>query len=627
MNIKDIARIAGVSTSTVSKIINGKDQSISQDTRDKVLKLVRQYGYTPYAKAGRNAKTWTIGVILRSTTSFDTALDGMIQTAQADGYGILVFNSYSDREQELKNINAVCSRHKVDGIIWQPVDNDSLQHLKQLKDSNVSELTIGPYGGDPTLLLPYRQAAYRLTEELFNRGHRGIGCLLTQGRRTADFLEGFRQCLYDHAIPFDDSLVYHAVDETITNRIANGEITGFVSSHYRMAVEFIQFMHALHYRVPGDVSLVSIRNDTSESLRFPGAPDISTYTIRNADFGSYLCAKLINTIERRDTSPASFVQSFHLDNTATLAAPFAKRSKRILVIGSITIDTYLSVHTLPKAGVTVPTQATHSSPGGRGFNEAIGVAKFGVPVMLLGNVGTDTSADLAFRELTNWNVDTTGVRRRPHTETGKSYIFVDSTGNSMSSLLPGANGTLSAQDILENENLFEDADYCLIQTDIPLDASVEACKIAHRHGAMTILRPSSCSHIPEDMFQYVDILIPSIQELELLYPNEIDTKAKVHKLLDAGANAVIVTYSEHGCDFYTHNRELHLRYPDASRIDATNASDQFTSAIAAYLAYGESLESAVGYAAQSVGYDEDAGLLIDRTALRTASDANLPKQK
>ena len=49
MNIKDIARLAGVSVSTVSKVMNRKDGTISQETREKVLKIARDYNYTPYA--------------------------------------------------------------------------------------------------------------------------------------------------------------------------------------------------------------------------------------------------------------------------------------------------------------------------------------------------------------------------------------------------------------------------------------------------------------------------------------------------------------------------------------------------------------------------------------------------
>ena len=101
MNIRDIARIAGVSTSTVSKIVNGKDSSISEETRKKVLTIVKEYHYKPYASASQRTRSYTIGVLLRSPISFDSTLDGIIQAAQNAGYATDAYNSYSDPEREL----------------------------------------------------------------------------------------------------------------------------------------------------------------------------------------------------------------------------------------------------------------------------------------------------------------------------------------------------------------------------------------------------------------------------------------------------------------------------------------------------------------------------------------------
>lgn len=96
MNIKDIARLAGVSTSTVSKIVKHRDASITAATHKRVLKLVRKYHYTPYGSSKPNT-TWRIRVLLSSSISLESTLDGIIQQAQKSGYGTLVFNSYSDQ--------------------------------------------------------------------------------------------------------------------------------------------------------------------------------------------------------------------------------------------------------------------------------------------------------------------------------------------------------------------------------------------------------------------------------------------------------------------------------------------------------------------------------------------------
>ncbi|KAB7789127.1 PfkB family carbohydrate kinase [Bifidobacterium cebidarum] len=621
MNIKDIARIAGVSPSTVSKIINGKDSTISQETREKVLKVAKEYHYTPYgSSAQRGTRTYTLAVLLRTTASIDSTLDGIIQTAQASGYSTLVFNGYSDNEQELKNMTAVLN-HQVDGVIWQPVNDDSRTLIPHPQDNNIPTLVIGPYGGDKTLLLPYKEAAYRLTEEIIERGHQSIACLMTQGRRTKDFLKGFRACLFDHHMAFSDDMIHYEFDDSLIAGIGDRSITGIVSSHYRMALEFSQLMASLHYLIPDDVSLVSIKNDTSEALVYPGGPQISTYTMRNADFGAYLCSKLINIVEKRNEEPHSFVQNFHLDNTLTLDSPSTSRAKKITVVGSLNTDTYISVPTLPQGGTTVITKTATRYPGGKGINQAVGAAKLGHRVSLIGNVGTDGESDYIFKEMAQWGVDTTGVKRQPGNDTGKAYIFVDPNGESMISVLSGANATLSPEDIREREDQFDNTGYCLIQSEVPLDAVNEACRIAHEHHARTILKPTTCNHLPDSLLKQIDILVPNINELNALQPGNDSMEEKSRKLIERGTGNVIVTLAERGCYLQTSTSERRFAAAGFAPVDNTGAGDAFISALASYLLYGYPLEQAIEIATYAAGYSiTREGVipsLIDRFSLDT----------
>ena len=74
MNISKLAQLAGVSVSTVSKIMNNKDESISAATRERVLKIAKEYHYQPYAAAlSKDSKTWTLGVLLRSSASMNSS--------------------------------------------------------------------------------------------------------------------------------------------------------------------------------------------------------------------------------------------------------------------------------------------------------------------------------------------------------------------------------------------------------------------------------------------------------------------------------------------------------------------------------------------------------------------------
>lgn len=172
MNIRDIAKLAGVSVSTVSKIVNKKDASISNETRERVLKIVHEYNYTPYSSAINNAtSTGSIGILLRSDRTVDQSLNGMIEYAQQKGYSPIIFSSLENHEQELKNITALCTK-QVDGIIWEPIDEDSLKNQTHIDTSSIPLVLVGYLKGINSFSLPYEKAGYSLTKQLIEKRHK-----------------------------------------------------------------------------------------------------------------------------------------------------------------------------------------------------------------------------------------------------------------------------------------------------------------------------------------------------------------------------------------------------------------------------------------------------------------------
>lgn len=621
MNIKEIAQLAGVSAPTVSKIVNQKDESISSETRERVLKIVREYNYTPYAAATASpAKTWILGILLRSSVSLDSTLDGIIQTAQQNGYSALVYNSYSDMEQELKNITSLC-KNNVDGIIWEPVSKESLSRTSHFQDMNIPLMTIGPNGGDNSHMIPYEEAAYRITQELISRKHRSIACILKEGRRTSAFLNGYKKCLFDNHMKLDKDLIFYDLDESLIHKVNTHSISGIISSHYRKSLEFYQLMNTLSYRIPEDISLISLKNDTMENLAFPNISEISTYTMLNADFGSYLCNKIITEIEKRTDKPHSFVQDFHLDNEITVSVPFNLNVPKITVVGSINIDTYLNVPQLPHSGKTVSSSTSFVYPGGKGINQSIGAAKLGHRVTLIGNVGSDIDSASVYNALKEYGVESFGVKRCNQEKTGQAFIFVESSGHSMISILSGANNILTPEDIRKRKRFFKNTGYCLIQSEIPLDTVAEACRIAHECGAKTILKPSVCGFIPSEVLSGVDILVPNEEELNEICPAQSTLQEKTGALLEYGIETIIVTLGENGCYVRTADLEKHFPAVPFPSVDNTGASDAFISALAAYLLYGYSLEEAVRIATYAAGFcisrEGVVPSLIDKRSLET----------
>ena len=194
MTIKEIANLAGVSISTVSKIVNNKAENINIDTRNRVLQIVKEYNYTPYGtvKNVSTAKTFLIGVLLKHTSQDNLMLNGIMATAQKHGYTILICDSMDSSEKELKNITSLC-KHKVDGVIWEPVSENSNKHEHYFKEQEIFVSYINSSFAQ-SHCLDFAQMGYTATQKLLDYQHTHIACLMKPGSlRSAMVFEGFRK--------------------------------------------------------------------------------------------------------------------------------------------------------------------------------------------------------------------------------------------------------------------------------------------------------------------------------------------------------------------------------------------------------------------------------------------------
>ncbi|MDY2777868.1 MAG: PfkB family carbohydrate kinase [Collinsella sp.] len=619
MDINDIARLAGVSPSTVSKVINHKDESISQQTRERVQKIVREFHYVPHAKS-RASRNWLLGVCFRSPISLDSTLDGILRVAQSRGYSTLVYNSYSSLEQERKNLMALRNSGAV-GILWEPVSADSLDALPDLTSADTHVITIGPNGGDRSLLLPYEAASYAITSKLLSAGHTRVACLAMEGRRTPGFISGFKRCLFEHGAAFDEGSLFHGPSDALLDKIGRGEVTGVVCSHYYIAQALHARLERIHYHSPEDYSLVSLRNDVGSSWVDESDGSISTCTLHNFEFGQLICETLLQRVEGVD-EPPRFDNDFRLDNVNSLGRPPQSKAKRVVVVGSVNMDTRLSVDALPSWGSTITAERSYTYLGGKGANQAIGIAKFGHKVSLIGCVGSDASSDTAYRLLEDWGVDTSGVYRQHGAETGRAYIFGNPEGESIVSVLSGANACLHAEGISSREALFDGACCCIAQSEVPLDAIEAAFGIAKSHDALTIFRPTVCESIPSGILSNVDLLVLSERELAVIASPGEDMEKSCKAFMDRGAGAVIVTQGEQGCTLFNEEGTEHFDAVPNTAVDTTGAGDAFISALAACLLDGNELHVAIrkaNYAAScSITRFGVAKAMIDRHALECA---------
>lgn len=255
----------------------------------------------------------------------------------------------------------------------------------------------------------------------------------------------------------------------------------------------------------------------------------------------------------------------------------------------------------PSTGKSTITSSSSVYPGGKGINQAVGISRLGAHAALIGAVGNDMDSDLIYEALEKHSIDSGGVRRCADIAAGKAYIFVQRDGESLISILSGANNCLSPEDIRRNSRFFENCHYCLIQTEIPMDVVFTACKQAHESGAVTILKPAACSELAPELLEYVNILVPNYNEMNLLCPDG-DLPEKAEYFLRHGVDTVIVTLGADGCYIKTRDFEEYVPAVSFQSVDHTGACDAFISALAVYLQEGYPLKKAARIASYAAGF-------------------------
>lgn len=620
MTIKEIANLAGVSISTVSKIINNKDQNINPETRSRVLKIVKEYNYTPYSNVKNisTAKNFLIGVLLKEGSQTNLMLNGILHTAQEQGYSILLYDSGNSEELELKHITSLCKNH-VDGVIWEPVSEQSEQYERHFAEYNIAVCYINGYS-DHFFSIDFAQMGYVLTRKLLDYKHTRLACLLKEkSQRSALVLEGFKKCLYENQIPYNEKMELYISDQDYFTKIINYEISGIVSSHFASSLMLYEQMERLHYYIPSDLSLVSLKDDVREGISFP---HISSVKIPYREFGQYVCRDLINKCEKREWALEHlFAAPYIFDNEDSLEPPPFMRVKKIVVVGSINLDVTFNVDWLPQAGRTTTILNSNTTAGGKGANQAVGAAKLGREVTLIGEIGNDADAAFLFDTLEQENVTTQGVHRDLTAQTGKAYIYIENSGESAVTILSGANGNLSAAGIRKRQYLFENAGYCLLATEIPIETVIEAAKTAKEYGVKNILKPAALKTIPEELLALTDIFIPNRKEAAALCPNGDTVEERAQYFLEKGVGTVIITLGEDGCYLRTADTEKYFPAADFVAIDATGGADAFICALASCLSEGFSLDRSIRIATYAAGFCVSrqgvVPALVDRNTLET----------
>ena len=272
-------------------------------------------------------------------------------------------------------------------------------------------------------------------------------------------------------------------------------------------------------------------------------------------------------------------------------------NKRILVVGTINMDLVMRTPRFPTAGETLPGEDLRMIPGGKGANQAVAVARLGLPVMLAGRVGGDPFGDTLLQGLKRNGVDTSWVERDEEAASGTAMIIVEPTGRNTIVFASGANGRFSLKSAAGIEKLLPQVDLVLLQLELPLESVARVIACARSAGKPVILDAGPpCRHPLPEFFQ-VTVLSPNEAETEALTGQRFrDPESRVSAarlLLAKGPEAVVLKLGAEGALLATQSRERLVPAFRVQVVDTTASGDAFTAALAVALVEGKDLEEAV----------------------------------
>ncbi len=305
ITMKQIAELAEVSTATVSKIINGRDEHISQATRDKVLQIIDEHQFSPntVAKGLRVKKTSTIGFVLPDITNpfFPEIARGIEDIANQNGFAVVFCNTDNKAEREQECVSFLQSK-MVDGLIFTRAirtsffENYLSKNIPTVivdRDVNTAGSAIGKVYTDTMA------AVYEATQLLLSKGCKRVGFISAMSTSQSDRYNGYLHALEENGLPLDESIVYreHYSAETgyrgALEIMRNTKLDGIVCGNDLIAAGAMQAIRLTGLQIPNDVRIIGVDNIYFSKFLYP---PLTTIEQPAYEMGAAAAKMLINHI-------------------------------------------------------------------------------------------------------------------------------------------------------------------------------------------------------------------------------------------------------------------------------------------------------------------------------------------
>ncbi|MBM7556109.1 substrate-binding domain-containing protein [Halanaerobacter jeridensis] len=316
ITIKEIAKLAGVSKSTVSRVINDSEH-VSDKAREKVQQVIKETGYVPnsLAKNLKRNQTDTIGVVLPkiNTSTFSSAVEGISNVMYQNGYNLLLTNTKLNVKDEITYLNLLKEK-RVRGILFFATEITD-DHLEALNKIDIPVVIIGQDTSEifdfPCVIQDDFDAAKSIVNHLIQQGHQDIAYIGVEENDVAvGQLRklGYFEALQENDLKTFSDYIYKgdfSIEsgwqgmKKIINRVERLPSAVFAVTD-RLALGAIKYLKQNGYQVPEDISIVGIGNSDISPWVDPGITTINYDHEQTGEEASQILLKYINGTKREE---------------------------------------------------------------------------------------------------------------------------------------------------------------------------------------------------------------------------------------------------------------------------------------------------------------------------------------
>ena len=275
-------------------------------------------------------------------------------------------------------------------------------------------------------------------------------------------------------------------------------------------------------------------------------------------------------------------------------------SSPIIVFGSINMDLVVYSDKQPTKGETILGKSFETFQGGKGANQAVAVAKLGLPVSLIGKVGNDVFGDELLENLNRETVDTSMVVRHKG-PSGVAFIYVfEETSENHIIVISGSNKEVKSNQISDKE--LSTSDVLISQLEVPPSEIEDLFIRAKNSGTYRMLNAAPALEISKNLIRETDLLVMNESELENLSERSVDNEnidsiAEAIKVLNLKTTqSIAVTLGSKGVYVYTNQKGDFIDGHKIEAVDTTGSGDCFIGALATHYLKSNDLLDSVNFA-------------------------------